>query len=253
MSKQNKSSISGFTKVKPYNETEAKTSQLSRMFNTISGKYDQFNDIMTWGLARDWRRKSLKKLGKFQPKKILDIAAGTGDMCIQSVKLIGAETVVGVDISEKMIGIAKEKTLAAGLSDKISFEIQDVASLPYPDSTFDAATIAFGIRNFEKLEESLKQINRVLVPNGHLLILEMNEPDKKWIYSAYRLYTKVFVKLTAKLLSADARAYDYLTTSMKVFASGKQLLDILNENGFKTVRYRKFFFGVCSMYLMQKR
>lgn len=245
--------IDKYTSVKPYDEDEEKTRQLSRMFNTISGKYDKFNDIMTWGLARTWRKSSLIALRKLDPKRILDIATGTGDFGIKAFKYLHPDYVTGVDISDKMMEIGKVKVEKAGLSQKMSFEVQDCASLPYSDSSFDAVTIAFGIRNFEKLNESLKQIHRVLRPAGQLLILEMNEPQKGLMLKGYQLYTRIFVGLTSKFLSADSRAYDYLTKSMHVFPNGRNLLEILESNGFKTVKYRKFTFGVCSMYLVQKQ
>lgn len=241
-----------YTRVKPYNETEAKTEQLSRMFNTISGKYDKFNDIMSWGMARVWRKKALSSLKPYPQKQILDIATGTGDMCIKAFKYLKPEHVTGVDISDKMMVIGEDKVRNAGLNQKIHFEVQDCATLPYPDETFDAATIAFGIRNFEKLSESLLQIHRVLKSGGHLLILEMNEPQKGLMLKGYKLYTKVFVRATSRLLSADSRAYDYLTASMHTFASGEKLISILEQSGFKTIKYKNFTFGVCSMYLVEK-
>ena len=241
-----------FTKVKPYNHDEEKTAQLARMFNKISDKYDQFNDIMTWGLARVWRKSSLLTLKPSNPKQILDIAAGTGDMCIKSYKFLNPEHVTGVDISDKMLEMGRVKVAKANLSDKIDLQVQDVSALTFADASFDAATIAFGIRNFEKLNLSLQQIHRVLRPGGYLLILEMNEPEKGLIYKGYQLYTKVFVRLTSKLLSSDKKAYDYLQASMHAFPNGERLINILLENGFKLSIYRKFTFGVCSMYLVQK-
>lgn len=245
-------STNEYTKVKPYNEHEAKTSQLSRMFNTISTKYDTFNDIMTWGMARYWRKKALLSLKPYNPKNILDIATGTGDICIKAFSYLNPENALGVDISDKMMEIGKQKVEKEGLTGKISFEVQDCATLTYSDASFDAVTISFGIRNFEKLNESLQQIYRVLQPKGHLLILEMNEPQKGLLLAAYKLYTRVFVGLTSRILSNDTKAYDYLQQSMHVFASGEQLLKILESNGFKRIKYHKFTFGVCSMYLVEK-
>lgn len=241
-----------YTKVKPYNEHEAKTTQLSRMFNTISAKYDAFNDIMTWGMARYWRKKALLSLKPYDPKQILDIATGTGDICIKAFTYLQPEKAVGVDISDKMMEIGLQKVEKADLSDKITFEVQDCATLTFADATFDAATISFGIRNFEKLDESLQQIHRVLSKNGHLLILEMNEPQKGLLLAAYKLYTRIFVGLTSRILSNDSKAYDYLQQSMHVFASGQKLIKILEDNGFKLNKYHKFSFGVCSMYLVEK-
>ncbi|MBP6611083.1 MAG: bifunctional demethylmenaquinone methyltransferase/2-methoxy-6-polyprenyl-1,4-benzoquinol methylase UbiE [Paludibacter sp.] len=241
-----------YTKVKPYNENEAKTKQLSRMFNTISAKYDAFNDIMTWGMARYWRKKALLSLKPYNPASILDIATGTGDICIKAFQYLSPTKALGVDISDKMMEVGRQKVEKAGLSNKISFEVQDCASLRYDDASFDAATISFGIRNFEKLNESLQQIFRVLKPGGHLLILEMNEPQKGFLLTAYKLYTRIFVSLTARFLSNDKKAYDYLQQSMHVFASGEVLVKILEDNGFKRKTYHKFTFGVCSMYLVEK-
>jgi len=241
-----------FTKVKPYNQEEEKTVQLARMFNTISDKYDKFNDIMSWGMARVWRKQSLLTLKKFNPKQILDIAAGTADMCIKSYQYLNPDHVTGVDISANMLEMGRVKVADAKLNDKIDLQVQDCSNLTFANDSFDAATIAFGIRNFEKLDVSLKQIYRVLKPNGHLLILEMNEPKKGLLYKGYQLYTKIFVRLTAKYLSSDKVAYDYLTASMHAFPNGERLIDILAKNGFKLNIYRKFTFGVCSMYLVQK-
>lgn len=241
-----------FNKVKPYNQEEDKTPQLSRMFNNISGKYDIFNDIMSWGMARVWRKKALSSLRIYNPKEILDIATGTGDICIKSFEYLHPVHVTGVDISDKMMEIGIDKVKKAGLEGKIHFEVQDCATLNYSEASFDAVTISFGIRNFEKLDESLQQIHRVLKVKGHLLILEMNEPQKGLILKGYQLYTKIFVKMTSRVLSTDSRAYDYLTASMHAFPNGKKLIEILENNNLKLVRYRSFTFGVCSMYLVEK-
>lgn len=241
-----------FTKVKPYNQEEEKTAQLARMFNTISDKYDKFNDIMSWGMARVWRKHSLLALKKYNPKQILDIAAGTADMCIKSYRYLNPDHVTGVDISDKMLEMGRIKIANAKLSDKIDLQVQDCSTLTFKNETFDAATIAFGIRNFEKLNESLAQIYRVLRPGGHLLILEMNEPQKGLLFRGYQLYTKIFVRMTAKYLSSDKIAYDYLTASMHAFPNGERLIEILTSNGFKLNIHRKFTFGVCSMYLVEK-
>jgi demethylmenaquinone methyltransferase / 2-methoxy-6-polyprenyl-1,4-benzoquinol methylase len=174
-------------------------------------------------------------------------------MCIKSYKYLNPDHVTGIDISDKMLEMGRFKVEKAGLSDKIDLEVQDVSALTFANETFDAATIAFGIRNFEKLNVSLQQINRVLKPKGHLLILEMNEPEKGLIFKGYQLYTRVFVRLTSKLLSSDKKAYDYLQASMHAFPNGEKLISILAENGFKLNRYRKFTFGVCSMYLVEKQ
>lgn len=247
-----KNTQADYTKVKPYNDNEEKTPQLSRMFNTISGQYDKFNDIMSWGMARVWRKKALNTLKIYDPKQIIDIATGTGDVGIKAFEYLHPEHVTAVDISDKMMEVGREKVEKAGLSTKINFEIQDCSTLTYPDQQFDAATISFGIRNFEKLDESLQQIHRVLKTKGHLLILEMNEPQKGLLLKGYKLYTRIFVKLTSRFLSADSKAYDYLSASMHAFPNGKKLVDILVKNNFKLIKYQSFNLGVCSMYLLEK-
>lgn len=241
---------SKYTSVKPYNKEEGKTVQLSRMFNTISQQYDRFNDIMSWGMAHFWRKSALKRLAPFAPKRMLDIATGTGDICILAFDYFAPQEVVGVDISSKMMLIGHQKVKKAKLADKISFEVQDCAELTFADNSFDAVTISFGIRNFERLDESIDQIRRVLRKDGKLLILEMNEPNKGLLRLGYKVYTRFFVKATSKYFSNDRSAYDYLTASMHAFASGPDLIEILESHGLKLLTFKKFSFGVCSMYLL---
>lgn len=246
------SDTSRYTHVKPYNEKESKTTQLSRMFDTISSQYDKFNDLMSFGLARIWRKKALMSLQPYDPKQILDIATGTGDFCVKAFDYLNPEFINGIDISNKMMEVAEMKVKKLGLSNKTNFEEQDVSDLKFDDKSFDAVTISFGIRNFEKLDEGLAQIHRVLKTGGHLLILEMNEPHNKFLLHLYKVYTRIFVRMTTKYLSSDSRAYNYLTDSMHYFASGKELIQILHNHNFKTVQYKNFSFGVCSLYLVEK-
>ena len=252
MEKEKRTNKYTFQEVKPYNEKEGKTEQLVRMFDTIAAQYDKFNDLMSWGFAKLWRKRALSSLKRFHPMQILDVAAGTADMCIKAFRYLNPEKVTGIDISLKMLEIGKEKIIHAGLSEKIELQVMDCSQLSFDNNSFDAVTIAFGVRNFEKLEESLHQIYRVLKPEGHLLILELNEPQKGWLMKGYRLYIKLFVHQTAKYLSSDQNAYRYLTSSMQAFPKGKEMIEILQNNGFKLVKYKKFTFGVCSMYLMEK-
>ncbi|MDS1031739.1 bifunctional demethylmenaquinone methyltransferase/2-methoxy-6-polyprenyl-1,4-benzoquinol methylase UbiE [Porphyromonadaceae sp. NP-X] len=252
MEKEKRTNKYTFQEVKPYNEKDGKTEQLVRMFDTIAAQYDKFNDLMSWGFAKLWRKRALSSLKRFHPMQILDVAAGTADMCIKAFRYLNPEKVTGIDISPKMLEIGKEKIIHAGLSEKIELQVMDCSQLSFDNNSFDAVTIAFGVRNFEKLEESLHQIYRVLKPEGHLLILELNEPQKGWLMKGYRLYIKLFVHQTAKYLSSDQNAYRYLTSSMQAFPKGKEMIEILQNNGFKLVKYKKFTFGVCSMYLMEK-
>ena len=238
--------------VKPYNQEEEKTSQLRRMFNTISGKYDMFNDIMSLRLAHVWRKKALQTLIPFQPKKILDIATGTADSAIKAVELLHPEHVTGIDISEQMMEIGKQKVAKAGFGNIIDFKIEDVSEMKFANESFDAATTTFGIRNYEKLDKSLAEIHRVLKPGGKFVILEMSEPQTPIIKQGYLLYTKTLIPFAVKTFANDPHAYSYLTHSVKEFPQGKELMAILEKNNFKTLKYKTFFLGVCSLYVAEK-
>lgn len=241
------------TTIKPYNQEENKTTQLSRMFNTISKKYDLFNDMMTFGLARVWRKKALLSLRPYPHNHILDIATGTADIAIQSFQYLKPTKITGIDISEEMLAIGKEKVKKSGLTQQIMLQVGDVSQLDFQDDTFDATITAFGIRNFDQLEKSIKEIHRVLKPNGKFIILEMNEPQTPIIKQGYTLFVKTLIPLMVKALSNDPKAYNYLTESMKAFPQGKALIQILNNHHFQTIKYQKLFLGVCSLYVMEKQ
>lgn len=238
--------------VKPYNKEEDKTAQLNRMFNTISSKYDKFNDIMSMGLARRWRKKAILTLKDFPHEKILDIATGTADIIVKSFEHINPTHITGIDISEKMLEIGNEKIATAGLSDKVTLKVEDVSRMSFKNNTFDAAITSFGIRNFDKLEQSMQEIHRVLKPNGKFVILEMSEPKTPVIKQGYLLYTNTLIPFAVKTFSNDPKAYRYLTDSMEAFPQGKELIEILNRNGFKSIKYKTFFLGVCSLYVLEK-
>ena len=238
--------------VKPYNQEEEKTQQLNRMFNTISRQYDKFNDIMSLGLARYWRKKALLCLKPFNHDKILDIAAGTADICIKAFEYLAPKQVTGIDISEKMLEIGKDKVSAAGLSEKISLIVEDVSAMSFENESFDAATTSFGIRNFEKLDQSLLEVHRILKSHGKFVILEMSEPQTPVIRQGYLLYTKTLIPFAVRTFANDPKAYSYLTASMSAFPQGQNFINILKKNGFKTIKYHTFFFGVCSLYVAEK-
>lgn len=238
--------------VKPYNKDEDKTKQLNKMFNTISHQYDKFNDIMSMGLARIWRKKALELLKPYKQDRILDLACGTADICIKSFLYLNPRHVTGIDISEGMLEIGRKKVAEAGLSNKVTLKVEDVSNMSFLDESFDAATTSFGIRNFDKLDKSIQEVRRVLKPKGKFVILEMSEPQAPVIKQGYLLYTKTLIPFAVKTFSNDAKAYSYLTNSMKVFPQGNEFIGILNKNGFKCLKYKTFFLGVCSLYLAEK-
>lgn len=238
-------------KIKPYATDEEKTTQLEMMFDKISYSYDRLNNLMTMWTAHSWRRSSVKTLKKYKPKRILDIAAGTGDMSVACCSILNPDSVKAVDISRQMMQVGAEKIKQRGICDKVSFEVQDCASLSFEDNSYDAVTIGFGLRNFEKLSDSLNEIHRVLVPGGKLLVLEANEPKHKWVTKFYRCYISVFVFLTSWMISNDKDAYKYLTKSMSLFPQGKKLIEIFAKHNLKLIKYKKFTFGVAAMYLLE--
>ncbi len=239
--------------IKPYSDQlESKTSQLTVMFNTISKDYDSFNNLMSWGLAHIWRRKAMLWLKPYHPNILLDCATGTADMILLAEKMLHPEKMTGIDISEDMMNIGKEKLQWKSLNEKVELTIMDCSQLSFDDHSFDAVTIAFGIRNLEMLSQSIREMNRVLKVGGHLLIIEMNEPRHGILSFFYKLYIKLYVSMTVKLLAEDKDAYAYLMRSIHEFPQGKELVDILTANDFKLLKYKSFTLGVCSAYLVEK-
>jgi demethylmenaquinone methyltransferase/2-methoxy-6-polyprenyl-1,4-benzoquinol methylase len=239
--------------IKPYNEHENKTSQLVRMFNGLSGKYDSFNDLVSFGLSHSWRKEAILTLKKYSPSGVLDIATGTADMCLAINNLLKSESIYGIDVSDQMIEVGKEKVKKNGLENVVKLEVQDCASLSFKDNSFDAVTISFGIRNLEKLSVSLNEINRVLSVNGHFLIIEVNEPQNNFLKFFYKFYVKIVFWLASVFLSKDRKAFNYLANTMGNFPQGKKLIKIIENEGFKLEKFKKLTFGVCSFYLFIKK
>ena len=236
--------------VKPYNPNGDKTSQLISLFDKISAHYDSFNNVISWGMAHSWRKKEVSFLRHSSPQKILDIATGTADMMIVMDKLLKPEKITGIDISAGMMEIGKKKVAKKQVRAKTDFLVQDAAALSFEDQSFDAVTISFGIRNLEKLSQSLREINRVLKPEGHFLIIEVNQPDKGIMLLFYKLYIRIYMLFVTGLL--DKSDYKYLTNSMGAFPRGEKLIRILQSFDFELIKYKRFTFDVCSMYLLRK-
>lgn len=236
--------------VKPYNPYDDKTAQLTYLFDKISTQYDRFNNLISWGMAHIWRRKAVSYLKKIYPDKILDVATGTADMMVVMDKLLKPKKITGIDISSGMMEIGKQKVAKKKLQALTDFIEQDAASLTFENESFDAVTISFGIRNLEKLSQSLREINRVLKTGGHFLIIEVNHPDKKLMVNIYHLYVRVYMLFVNGLL--DKTDYNYLTNSMDAFPRGEELIEILQSFGFELIKHKRFTFDVCSAYLLKK-
>lgn len=244
--------VYGSEKILPYNGHEQKGAQVERMFDAIAGKYDLLNHTLSLGFDKGWRRKGVAFLRPFSPRYILDIATGTGDLAIYMHKTLNAEHITGVDISEGMMDIGREKVTKAGYSDHISFEYQDCTSLTYANNTFDAVTAAFGVRNFEDIKKGIEEMYRVLTPGGHLMILELSTPTTFPMKQLYRFYSKTIIPFVGYLFSKEKNAYRYLPASIREVPQGEAMKELLTRVGFQEVDVRTFTFGICSLYTGKK-
>ena len=239
-------------KIIPYESNDApKHIQIERMFDEIAGQYDFLNHALSMGLDKYWRRKGILSLKTFSPKNILDVATGTGDLALEAYRLLKPEKILGIDISEKMMAVGKEKAAKAGLSGIIQFEWQNCTCLQLDSNTFDAAIVAFGIRNFEDLDKGLQEILRALHLGGRLMILELSSPEYFPMKQAYRIYSQLIPKI-GQWISRNKAAYKYLPKSISAFPQNAELTAILKKNGFSDIEYRKLSGGICTMYLAQK-
>ncbi|MCG2431116.1 bifunctional demethylmenaquinone methyltransferase/2-methoxy-6-polyprenyl-1,4-benzoquinol methylase UbiE [Aequorivita xiaoshiensis] len=240
-------------KITPYKDSQdGKKKQVEQMFDNISENYDGLNRVISLGSDIKWRKKVIKMVGDTKPNSILDIATGTGDLAIQFAESTNAEKIVGLDLSEGMLSIAKKKVFGKPISQKIEFIQGDSEALPFKDNTFDAITVSFGIRNFENLEVGLSEILRVLKSNGIFVVLETSVPSKFPFKQGYNLYSKNILPLIGKVFSKDKVAYKYLSESASTFPHGEKLNNILKEIGFKNVENNPQTFGVATIYKATK-
>lgn len=235
--------------VKPYKEKESgKKEQVADMFDNISPTYDVLNRTLSLRIDVVWRKKAIKSLQEIQPKVILDVATGTGDFALQAIKSLKPEKVIGVDISQGMLNVAKEKIKTQQLEGIFEVKLGDSENLPFDDHSFDAVTVAFGVRNFENLKNGLSEIHRVLKPGGKAVILEFSNPKKFPIKQLYGFYSKTVIPALGKLISKDASAYTYLPESVEQFPDGEAFTSVMEASGFKTTKARPQTFGICTIY-----
>ena len=222
------------------------------MFDKIAPSYDRLNHALSLGIDRRWRRTAVDALGIHQPQQILDIATGTGDFALLLAKRIKPQHIVGADISEGMMAVGREKVKEEGLQNVISFQYEDCMQLTFPDGSFDAVTSSYGVRNFQNLDKGLQEMQRVLRPGGHLLIVELTPPPSFPMKQLFWLYAHVVMPLLGRLISHDDSAYTYLPASMEAFPQPEQMEGILRKAGFTEVQWRRFTFGISTMYLVTK-
>lgn len=239
-------------KIVPYGNNDAKGVQIEQMFDSIATHYDSLNRTMSMGLDISWRRKGLQALAKKQPQRILDIATGTGDLAIMAAQIIHPQSITGIDLSEEMMKVGAQKVAKMGLQNVIDFAKGDCLNLQFDNNTFDAAMVAFGVRNFEDLDKGISEIHRVLKPGGQLLILELSQPRSFPMKQGYWLYSRWFIPTVGRWVSKSKEAYTYLPKSIEAFVQGKQMVDVLLKNGFSQASYRTFTMGVCTMYIATK-
>lgn len=239
-------------KINPYKDSElGKKEQVAKMFDTISENYDGLNRVISFGIDVKWRKKVVAIVGENNPKQILDIATGTGDLAIMMASL-NPDKITGLDISAGMLEVGKQKIAKANLSDKIKMIVGDSENMPFKDETFDAITVSFGVRNFAHLDKGLTEIKRVLKPGGKLVILETSVPTKFPYKQGYRFHTSVLLPIIGKLFSKDKVAYSYLSESANSFPFGEKFNNILLKNGFTTATNKPVTFGVASIYTATK-
>ncbi|WP_257670244.1 bifunctional demethylmenaquinone methyltransferase/2-methoxy-6-polyprenyl-1,4-benzoquinol methylase UbiE [Parapedobacter tibetensis] len=239
--------------VKPYKDAEAsKKQQVADMFDNISGTYDFLNHFLSLGIDIIWRKKAIRSLKASNPQHLLDVATGTGDFALEAIKLLKPTKVIGVDISQGMLDVANEKIIKKGLSAQFEVRLGDSENLPFASDTFDAVTVAFGVRNFENLEMGLSEICRVLKPGGKAVILEFSKPKGFPVKQLYNFYFNRVTPFIGKVFSKDNSAYCYLPESVARFPDGEKFANILHHVGFSETVCRPQTFGICTIYIGTK-
>jgi demethylmenaquinone methyltransferase/2-methoxy-6-polyprenyl-1,4-benzoquinol methylase len=238
--------------VTPYkDQTTSKKEQVTHMFDAIAPKYDLINQLLSMGIHKSWRKKSIQLLRTQQPRMILDVATGTADFAIEAMKL-KPEKITGVDISAGMLKLGQGKINKLQLQNKIELKLADSESLPFSDNSFDAITVGFGVRNFEHLEQGIRDMYRVLKPGGSLVILEFSKPRIFPVKQLYKFYFKYITPFIGKIFSKDNSAYRYLPESVNAFPDGADFLNVLIKAGLKESKVISLSFGIASIYISKK-
>jgi demethylmenaquinone methyltransferase / 2-methoxy-6-polyprenyl-1,4-benzoquinol methylase len=237
------------SEIKPYRDSSSgKKEQIANMFDHIAPKYDFLNHTLSFGIDKIWRRKAIKLISGNSPESILDVATGTGDFAIAALKT-GAVKITGIDISKEMVAVGKEKIRKMGLEDKIELVTGDSEAIKFPDQTFDAATVAFGVRNFENLGRGLNELFRVLKKGGTLCILEFSKPRQPVIRFMYKIYSRSIMPWFGRLVSGDRSAYTYLPESVEEFPDGEKFIIFMQKSGFKQIQEFRLTFGIATIYI----
>lgn len=235
--------------VTPYKNQElTKKEQVANMFNNISKTYDFLNHFLSLGIDIIWRKQAINELVKDKPQTILDVATGTGDFAFEALEKLKPKKIIGVDISQGMLNIADEKILKRGKSDVFEVKLGDSEKLLFDDNSFDAVTVAYGVRNFENIEKGIADMLRVLKPNGKAVILEFSKPKAFPIKQLYNFYFNYVTPTVGKVFSKDASAYSYLPESVAAFPDGEKFTALMDKVGYKNTKCKPLAFGICSIY-----
>ncbi|SIT17129.1 demethylmenaquinone methyltransferase [Filimonas lacunae] len=239
--------------VVPYQDSELeKKQQVANMFDSIAGRYDFMNRFLSAGIDVKWRKKAINLLKPLQPQNVLDVATGTGDVAIMTARMLQPKKITGIDISEGMLEIGREKIVKQGLSAIIDLQKGDSETINFPDNSFDAITVAFGVRNFQNLEKGLKEMLRVLKPGGKLVVLEFSRPKEPVFKTLYNIYMNLIAPGVGKMLAKNKEAYQYLNDSVQAFPEREQLVSIMQGLGYRDTSYKTLTLGICCIYCGSK-
>ena len=229
-----------------------KKQQVAEMFNKIAFRYDFLNRFLSGGIDRNWRKKAIHELSSIKPRSILDVATGTADMPILITKILQPDRITGIDISDGMLTLGKQKIIKSGLGKIVHLQTGDGESIHFPEDSFDAVTVAFGVRNFQNLEKGLVEMRRVMKPGGKLVILEFSKPGKGLFLPFYKIYLRIIAPRIGRIVSGNAVAYQYLNDSVNAFPEGEVFIKILNKTGFTNTYLKKLSLGICTIYCGNK-
>ena len=229
-----------------------KKQQVAEMFNSIAFRYDFLNRFLSAGIDIQWRKKAIAQLKALQPQMVLDVATGTADVALMTHDILKPAKIIGIDISEGMLSLGREKIAKKGLSNTIELFTGDSEKINYPDCTFDAVTVAFGVRNFENLEAGLAEMLRVLKPGGKLVILEFSRPKQVGFKSLYSLYMNIVAPSVGKMFSKNKGAYAYLNESVQAFPERENLVTIMKQVGYQQTYFKPLSLGICCIYCGSK-
>lgn len=238
--------------ITPYGTSQSKGEQVEQMFDSIAPAYDFMNRAMTLGIDRLWRKKAVKMVAREAPARILDVATGTGDLALELAAAIPGAQIVGVDLSEGMISVGREKIARAGLTDRITLRAADCLALPFADGEFDALTVAYGVRNFADIPAGLREMHRVVRPGGTVCIVELSTPVNPVVKPFYKLYTRGIIPLVGRFVSKDTRAYAYLPESIAAVPQRRDMCALMTAAGFSDATFRPLTLGVCTIYLARR-